>query len=165
MFDKTARISGVSEAMSSTLKKHLSTFLIAAITAAATAATPGIAASIGGEEVSPRASEAGVLAALHTVRRSGGQGVKIDQWFNSVSGTKPSITGSHGFYVVDWGFRVKQDYPACTIDHNYVDTRDAICTVYRFRPEGYFVETWDTGTLNGPARQRDAEIWVTVSGP
>ena len=52
------------------LRKHLSTILIAVVTAAATAATPGIAATISGREALPRATgPTRVLAALHTVRR------------------------------------------------------------------------------------------------
>ena len=81
-----------------------------------------------------------------------------------MTGTKPILTGTHGFYRIDWGFRVSQDYPQ-SVDNNYVDTRDAICTVYRYRPRAYFVGIWDTGTLDGrPAKQVDAEIWLTLSG-
>jgi hypothetical protein len=66
-----------------------------------------------------------VAAGVHIDRD--GSDVVIDRWFNNVNGVAPSLTGSNGVYIIDMGFDVSQRYAVCTVDTNWVDTRNANC--------------------------------------
>jgi len=72
-----------------------------------------------------------VAAGIH-VTRSGTDEPVIRQWFNSVNGVEPRILGGSGdgFYRLDVGFATRERYLVVTLDSNYVDTRDAVASVW-----------------------------------
>jgi hypothetical protein len=104
-------------------------------------------------------------AGVHTIRASAGAEPTIDRFFNNVNGTAPTIAGSSGTYEIDMGFDVTERFVLCSVDTNFVDTRDAVCTVSTPGGNTVRVRIWDTGTQSGPAAERNAEFWVIVFGP
>jgi hypothetical protein len=84
----------------------------------------------------------------------------IDDSFNYVNTTTPTISGSAGTYDINMGFDVTDRFVLCSVDTNYVDTRDALCTVSTPGGNTVRVRIWDTGDL----LERNAEFWVLVYG-
>jgi hypothetical protein len=150
-------------------RKHLGTILVALVTAALTtglmSALPGNAATTGdgptplGTVGTPR-----LLAGFHTVRSSQTAVPTIDKWFNAVNGVEPTLTGGDGEFDVDVGFRTARAFALCSVDTNYVDTRDALCTVSTPFRKFVRVRIWDTGTQDGAPHEQNAEFWVLVYG-
>jgi hypothetical protein len=143
----------------------------AAITASITTVVPGMAASgdhagagpLGG--ATPR-----VLAGVHTVRTTPGAEPTIDKWFNAVNGVEPRLSGEEGDYDLHMGFRTASRFVQCTVDTNYEDTRDAVCTASTPLRRIVRVRIWDTGGIESGGttptpRYRNGEFWVLVYGP
>jgi hypothetical protein len=108
--------------------------------------------------------EAGALVAygLH-ITRDGSNNPVIEDWFCNVCGyfmIMPSISGSNGDYDIDVQFTVTDRYVMCAVDTNYVDTRDAFCTVST--PGGSIVRVRIYDVSAGG--QAPAEFWVMVYG-
>jgi hypothetical protein len=84
----------------------------------------------------------------------------IDDSFNYVNTTTPTISGSTGTYDINMGFDVTDRFVLCSVDTNYVDTRDALCTVST--PGGNIVRVriFDVSA----ATEVTAEFWVQVYG-
>jgi len=151
-------------------RQHVGTMLVPLITAAVTV---GVMSTIPGNAASPSegatsltaTAQPHVLAGIHTTRHNRRSEPKIDKWFNSENGVKPTISGGRGYYRIDFGFRVVDDYAQCTIDSNWVDTRDAMCSIYLQGKQTFSLDIWDTGTLDGRAHGRNAEFWILVYGP
>lgn len=66
--------------------------------------------------------------AVH-VKRGAGDAPVVDDVTNLVDGAAPSISSNGGGYDLTFGFDVSDRFPQCTVDTNFVDTRDAFCTV------------------------------------
>jgi hypothetical protein len=64
-----------------------------------------------------------------------------------------------------FGFSATNRVLSCTVDNNWVATRDAICTPYVFPNGTVAVEIFDTGTGSGPAGLTGADFWVIAFGP
>ena len=151
-------------------RKHLGTILVALVTAALTtglmSALPGNAATTGdGRAPLGTLGRPHLLAGFHTVRSSQTAVPTIDKWFNAVNGVEPTLTGGDGEFDVNVGFRTGQAFALCSVDTNYVDTRDALCTVSTPFRKTVRVRIWDTGTQDGTPHDQDAEFWVLVYGP
>jgi hypothetical protein len=84
----------------------------------------------------------------------------VDRFYNNVNSTAPTISGGGGFYEIDMGYDVSGRFVQCSVDTNFVDTRDALCTVSLPGGEIVRVRTFDTvaGAL------APAEFFITVSG-
>jgi hypothetical protein len=148
-------------------RKHLVTILVALVTAALTtglmSALPGNAAT--GRERTPLGVDTPrLLAGFHTVRSSETAVPTIDKWFNAVNGVGPTLTGGDGEFDVNVGFRTGRAFALCSVDTNYVDTRDALCTVSTPFRKVVRVRIWDTGTQDGAPHEQNAEFWVLVYG-
>jgi hypothetical protein len=105
-----------------------------------------------------------VAAGIHTVRATTLAEPTIDESFNNVNPATPSISGSGGTYLIDMGFATSNKFALCGIDTNYVDTRDALCTVSIPGGNTVRVRIWDTATQDDTAGFRNAEFWVIVYG-
>jgi hypothetical protein len=160
--------------MSTRLGRHATTIGIAvvaaAITASITTVVPGMAAS--GSQAGAMgplaAATPRVLAGVHTVRATPGAEPTIDKWFNAVNGVEPRLSGEEGTYDFHMGFRTASRFVLCTVDTNYEDTRDAICTASTPMRRVVRVRIWDTGGNEGtgtPPGYRNGEFWVLVYGP
>ena len=105
--------------------------------------------------------EAGALVAagIH-VKRGGCNEPVIERWFNNINGSAPTVSGSGGHYNIDFQFPMDDKFLQCTIDNNYVVTRDAVCSVYIRSSGGIFVEIFD----NSEGGPRPGEYWVLVYG-
>jgi hypothetical protein len=143
--------------------------LTAALTAAVMSTVPRNAATA--SSVFRGTSTGGhVLAGFHAVRPGVRHEPVIDQWFNNVNDVRPTLMGEDGYYDVDVGFRTPQVFAHCSVDTNYIDTRDALCAVTTQYPEIVRLSVWDTATqrirpaLNGPPEFRNAEFSVLVYG-
>ena len=90
-----------------------------------------------------------LLAGFHTVRSSQTAVPTIDKWFNAVNGVEPTLSGGDGEFDVNVGFRTARAFALCSVDTNYVDTRDAVCTVSTPFRKFVRVRIWDTGTQDG----------------
>lgn len=101
-----------------------------------------------------------LLAAAVHVKRDGANNPVVERWTNNVNGTAPTITGGNGFYEIDFGFNVGSRFPQCTVDTNFVDTRDAICTVSIPSGTKVRVRTHDVSADALAA----AEFWLTLQG-
>lgn len=66
--------------------------------------------------------------AVHVTRGAGDAPVVAD-FSNLVDGAPPSISTFGSGYDLTFGFDVSDRFPQCSIDTNFVDTRDAHCTV------------------------------------
>ena len=87
--------------------------------------------------------EAGALAAAGVhIKRDGSDNPYVADWFNNYNGVAPTVSGANGDYTINFGFNTTNRFPLCTMDNNYVATRNALCDVY---PSGnyVFVQTWD----------------------
>jgi hypothetical protein len=84
----------------------------------------------------------------------------IDDSFNYVNGTTPTISGSAGTYDINMGFDVTDRFVLCSVDTNYVDTRDALCTVSTPGGNTVRVRIFDISA----AAEVTAEFWVQVYG-
>lgn len=143
----------------------LATVVISAATVGVTTTLAGNAAPTGGGSSRGPIVEGRVLAGVHTFRQGQRSQPAIDKWFNAVNGVEPTISGDHGRWLIDFGFSIVDDYAQCTIDSNWVDTRDALCSAYLLEDQVFEVRVWDTGTQDGRPRARNAEFWVLVYGP
>ena len=105
--------------------------------------------------------EAGALVAagIH-VKRGAGDAPVIERWFNNINGSAPTVSGSGGHYNIDFQFPMDDKFLQCTIDNNYVVTRDAVCSVYIHSSGVVFVEIFD----NSEGGLRPGEYWVLVYG-
>jgi hypothetical protein len=74
--------------------------------------------------------------------------------------TTPSIVQFAGGYQLDLGIDVSGRFPQCTIDTNFVDTRDAFCTVSIPATDTVRVRIHDV-SVGGFA---PAEFWLTLHG-
>lgn len=143
----------------------LATVVASAVTVGVMTSLAGDASSSGGGSSLGPLVEGRVLAGVHTFRQDRQAQPTIDKWFNAVNGVMPTISGDHGRWEIDFGFSIVDDYAQCTIDSNWVDTRDAICSVYLQDSQIFAVRAWDTGTMDGRPRGRNAEFWILVYGP
>lgn len=100
-----------------------------------------------------------VAAGVH-VKRGAGDAPVIDHWFNHINGTAPTVSGAGGNYTVDFKFELDDKFMLCTVDNNYVVTRDAVCTVYIHPNDVVFVDIFD----NSEGGLRAGEFWVLVYG-
>jgi hypothetical protein len=75
-----------------------------------------------------------------------------------VNGIPPTLSGGDGEFDVNVGFRTARAFALCPVDTNYVDTRDALCTVSTPFRKTVRVRISDTGTQDGTPRQQDAEF-------
>ena len=154
-------------------RRHLETIVVAILVAITTAGVmstaPGTAATTSSASVDASA-RGRILAGFHAVRPGPRHEPVIDQWFNNVNDVRPTLTGEDGYYDVDVGFRTPQVFAQCSVDTNYVDTRDALCAVGTQYPKIVRLTIWDTATqkirpaLNGPPEFRNAEFSVLVYG-
>jgi len=105
--------------------------------------------------------EAGALVAagIHVMRGAGDAPV-IERWFNNINGSAPTVSGSGGLYIFNFQFPMDDKFLQCTIDNNFVVTRDAVCSVYINSSEVVFVEIFD----NSEGGPRPGEFWVLVYG-
>jgi hypothetical protein len=151
-------------------RKHLGTVLVALVTAVLTtglmSAMPGNAATTSDSDM-PLGTLGGprLLAGFHTVRPDATSVPTIDKWFNSVNGVRPVLSADEGQLDVNVGFRTYRAFAVCSVDTNYVDTRDALCTVSTPFRKFIRVRVWDTGTQDGTPHEQNAEVWVLVYGP
>ena len=113
---------------------------------------PATLPSVNADKVDGKDAGQLVAAGIHVLRGAGDAPV-LDRWFNNVNGATPTISGGGGFYKINVGFAMGQRFAVATIDGNYVDTRDAVITVYI--PGGsdeVWVEIVDVSTdANAPA--------------
>jgi hypothetical protein len=100
-----------------------------------------------------------VAAGVHVTRGAADAPV-VESWFNNVNSVAPTISGSAGDYDINMGFGVTDNFAVCSIDTNFVDTRDALCTVSTPGGNTVRVRTYDTGAN----AQAPAEFWVLVYG-
>lgn len=155
--------------MRSFVRRHLGTMVVAMVTAAVTAAAPSLAGTVvkfaknAGKVDNLNASQL-VAAGAHTVRPTEFAEPVIDDFFNYVNEAEPVISGADGTYDIDFGFSMANRFVLCSLDTNFVDTRDALCTVSRLSGNSVRVRIWDTGTLQGPAQTRNGEFFVLVLG-
>jgi hypothetical protein len=98
-----------------------------------------------------------VLGGVHTVRPDTNT-VEVDRSFNNVTGQPVAMTGSGGAYDFDFGFPVEDKYATCTIDQNYTDTRNAVCTV---QLDGNFA---DINVEDPDGAVAEVELWLVVFG-
>ena len=105
--------------------------------------------------------EAGALVAagIH-VKRGAGDAPVIERWFNNINGSAPTVSGSGGHYDINFQFPMDDKFLQCTVDNNYVVTRDATCSVYIHSSGIVFVEIFD----NSEGGLRPGEFWVLVYG-
>lgn len=101
-----------------------------------------------------RLAGATVAAGLHVTRDDSGtpldpsdDTIAIDRWFNNVNDQTVTIIGEGGDYTVDWGFDASERFVVCTVDGNYVDTRNATCAAgtqwYSSGSTTTYVRIWD----------------------
>jgi hypothetical protein len=102
-----------------------------------------------------------VAAGVHTSRPNAiTDPPVIDDSFNYFNGTTPTISGSVGTYDINMGFDVTDRFVLCSVDTNYVDTRDALCTVSTPGGSTVRVRIFDISA----ATEVTAEFWVLVYG-
>jgi hypothetical protein len=154
-------------------RRHLETIVVAVVAAIVTAgamSTVPRSAATASNAFRGESARGRVLAGFHAVRPGPRHEPVIDQWFNNVNGVRPTLTGEGGYYDVDVGFRTPQVFAQCSVDPNYVDTRDALCAVATRYPHAVRLTIWDTATqkirpaLNSPPGFRNAEFSVLVYG-
>ena len=105
-----------------------------------------------------RTGDQGVLAGFH-INRPTSSTTELDRWFNNVNGLAPGFSSSDpGFYEVDMGFTVDDQFLLCSVDNDYVDTRNAICTVTG-AGEVVQVEMEDPNTST-----QESEVYVLILG-
>jgi hypothetical protein len=69
-----------------------------------------------------------VAAGAFVTRNSTTGALSIHHWFNNVNGTAPTIAKLFdGYYQLDFGFDARGRHAVCSIDPNFVDTRNANC--------------------------------------
>ncbi len=91
-----------------------------------------------------------VVAGVH-ILRGAGDAPYIYDYFNNVNSNTPSVTRGSQWYTIDFGFDVTNRYPQCSIDGDYTDTRNAICSVFNFGDK-IQVYIWDAdGGYTQPA--------------
>ena len=84
----------------------------------------------------------------------------IEDWFNDYNGVAPTIGGCCGDYDINIGFTATDRFVMCAVDTNYVDTRDAHCTISTPGGDLVRVRIYDA-SVGGQAA---AEFWVMVYG-
>lgn len=89
---------------------------------------PGIAPSVNAAQLEGVGIGELVTGAVH-VTRAGDDSPVVNRSLNNLGDTPATISGSNGLYHVDPGFDAQGSFVSCTIDTNFVDTRDAVCTV------------------------------------
>jgi hypothetical protein len=105
--------------------------------------------------------EAGALVAAGVhIERGAGDAPVVDRWFNNVNGTAPTIIGGNGDYDIDFKFDISDKFYVCTIDTNYVATRDATCSVNSYGGGVLTVRIYDTGDNT----VKPGEFWILVYG-
>jgi hypothetical protein len=103
--------------------------------------------------------EAGALAAAGVhVTRDGANNPVIEDWFNNYNGVAPTI-GGVGQYEINIGFTATDRFVMCTVDTNYVDTRDAHCNAST--PSGNTVRV---RIVNNAGWDTPGEFWLLVYG-
>ncbi len=117
------------------------------------------ASAVDSDKVDGRHASDLVAAGFH-ITRDGSNNPVVEDWFNNVNGVAPTITGSAGDYDIDVGFATATKFAVCSVDTNFVDTRDALCTISTPGSNLVRVRTFDTGA-NALAA---AEFWVIVYG-
>ncbi|WP_052668238.1 S-layer homology domain-containing protein [Nitriliruptor alkaliphilus] len=106
---------------------------------------PGIDPSVNAATVEGAGIGQLVTGAVHVTRDAGDAPV-VSRSLNNVSEATASISGSGGSYIVNPGFNATGSFISCTIDSNFVDTRDGTCTVFALPNGNIRVRTYDTGT-------------------
>ena len=105
--------------------------------------------------------EAGALAAAGVhIKRDGSDNPYVADWFNNVDGVAPTVGGGSGSYAVDFSFSTTNRFPLCTIDENYVDTRNATCSASTPFNNRIFVEIYDADVGWG----QPAEFYLLLYG-
>jgi hypothetical protein len=110
-------------------------------------------------------NEAGTLVAAGAhVGRDGSNNPVITDWFNNVNGTAPTVSGSNGDYLVNFHFDVSTRFVLCSVDANYTDSRDALCTTHNnwFSPGSQEVIVYIYDVSLG--HQGPAAFWLLVYG-
>ncbi|CAN5597069.1 hypothetical protein BH20ACT2_BH20ACT2_03380 [soil metagenome] len=101
-----------------------------------------------------------LLAAAVHVTRDGADQPVVSSFTNNVNGAAPVVTLAGGGYEIDFGFDVSGRFPQCSVDTNFVDTRDALCTLSVPSPDLVRVRIHDA-SVGGSA---PAEFWLTLNG-
>jgi hypothetical protein len=102
-----------------------------------------------------------VAAGIHVTRGASDVAV-VESWFNNVNSVAPTLASStgDGDYDINMGFNVTDSFAMCNIDTNFVDTRDALCTVSTPGGSTVRVRTHDVSA----GALAPAEFWVLVYG-
>jgi hypothetical protein len=120
---------------------------------------PGTAPSVNADKVDGQHAGDLLPAAVHVTRGAGNAPV-INRHRNLVNGAAPTITQFAGGYDLTFAFDVSGRFPQCSVDTNFVDTRDALCTVSIPNATTVRVRIHDA-SVGGFT---PAEFWLTLHG-
>lgn len=120
---------------------------------------PGIDPSVNAAEVGG-AGIGDLVTGAVSITRGASDAPVVSRSLNNVNGTAATITGSGGLYHVDPGFDASGSFVSCTVNTNFVDTRDAVCTINTLNDGTIRVRTTDSSTGSTTA----AEFHLLIVG-
>jgi hypothetical protein len=120
---------------------------------------PATAPSVNADTLDGQHARDLLPAAVHVTRGAGNAPV-VDRFSNLTNGAAPTIVQFGSGYDLTFGFDVSGTFPQCSIDTNFVDTRDALCTVSVPSANIVRVRVHDI-SVGGFA---PAEFWLTLHG-
>lgn len=120
---------------------------------------PGIDPSVNAAEVGGAGIGELVTGAV-SITRDGSDAPVVSRSMNNVNGTAATVTGGGGLYHVDPGFDASGSFVSCTVNTNFVDTRDAVCTINTLNDGTIRVRTFD----NSAGTTAAAEFHLLIVG-